>query len=881
MSHATSLVETYERCAKPLLARLLQLLKIDRVYTRAEGDTLTDAEGQTVTDFLGGYGSTLLGHNHPRLVQALVDAYLRQVPTHVQGSVRGPAALLAQRLNDLLRGSLPECPDYLVHLSSTGAEAVEAAIKHALMEFAERRNRWATSVEKAWLNAAERLPDASSTQAQRDALTQVASTTPVLLAVKRSYHGKTMGALSATSNPSFKTMLGRDPIETHFLDPDDLAQCDSVVARLTLGELLPGGEQASAIAGVIFEPMQSEGGVFMLPDAFVRWLARLRERLGVPLIADEIQSGCWRTGTFLLCEQLGITPDYVLLGKSLGGGLAKISATCIASNRYVSDFSWIHSSTFAEDEPSSIVALAFCDEIQALTPSIAERADAFELALRAEVAALQAEFGPIVADVRGRGFLIGLEFDLAGEQVEIPRFLKAGTDAGIGAYLLMSYLLAQHSVRVGVTLSRPTVLRIEPSALISSAAVGELAEALREMCRLIATRRMTALTSHLWHEALPSDALDLVSPPLARAHASRDIRRVAFLTHVIDVENVGNIDPLLRQLSRAERRRFIDLFGEFADPITYHEQVVEAADGSRILLEIHGIMRMTEFFEQSLRAGTIDALEEVRHAVRIAQRRGTALAGLGQYTSIVTDNGHLVSNHGMGITTGNSLTAAFAFGTLERALRDRGRRLEECRVGVVGAAGNICNVLAQLVGDRARELVLLHRDGAASRQRMDLALERILTNCAIAPRDVRMSSSTMDLRDCDAIVLGTNTTDHLLTPEVLAADAVVVDISVPSNVDPRVLQERPDVAAFHGALAMLPNDQAIETDWMPLPEGQVYACLAETITLGLTGHEGHYSLGALRKEQVTDIMSRAAIAGVRMGLPVPLKTRRRVVMDRA
>jgi predicted amino acid dehydrogenase len=96
---------------------------------------------------------------------------------------------------------------------------------------------------------------------------------------------------------------------------------------------------------------------------------------------------------------------------------------------------------------------------------------------------------------------------------------------------------------------------------------------------------------------------------------------------------------------------------------------------------------------------------------------------------------------------------------------------------------------------------------------------------------------------------------------------------VPSNVDASVFQRRPDVKAYHGALAQLPNGQTLTTDWMPLPTGQIYACLAETITLGLSGRSGHYSMGALRKQQVLEILDLAENVGIRRGKLVPLKTR--------
>lgn len=865
----------YERHVKPYIARLLRLLAIDRVYTRAEGDLLTDADGREVLDLLGGYGSTLLGHNHPRLVKTLCDAYAAGVPTNVQGSVREPAARLAERLGGLLRSALPSSDGHVVHFSSTGTEAVEAAIKHALMEHGARRRLWTTTIDKMLLECLDQRlgdPSVAPLRALKEAVERQA---PILLAVQGSYHGKTAGALSATSNPAFRSMFDRAPVDTLFLDASDTAGCDEVVRSLTIDAGAVGLGKISPIVGIIFEPLQCEGGMFPLPEPFARWMEGVRDAFGVPLIADEIQSGFFRTGRFLCCEHLALQPDYLLLGKSLGGGLSKISATCIAADRYVAEFGWMHSSTFAEDEPSCLVALAAIDEVESLTPSVSERARRFEARMREGVAAIHEEVGRYIADVRGRGFLLGFDFDLAGDAVEIPLFLKTATDAGLGSYLFMSYLLTRHGIRVGVTLSRTTVLRIEPSVYLSDVEVDRTLAALRELCVLIRDRRLLQLTRDIWHDNLPPEALEVRSAPLVRARSNgrHGARRVAFVTHVIDQANAGNMDAALAALSAGERRRFMDTFGDVADPVVYLEQEIESAKGERIQLEVYGIMRTTEFFEQSLKRRDFAALEEVRSAVTLAGRRGCALAGLGQYTSIVSSNGLLVSEYGPSITTGNSLTAGFAFETLRRALRERGRALEECRVGVVGAAGNICNVLAQLIGDHAAAMTLIHRRGDDAARRMELARTRILQGSAIDAAAVRVSDDVGALIDCEAIVLGTSTTDVLITSDILKWGAVILDISVPSNIDPAVFTERPDVAAYHGSLARLPERQALATGWMPLPTGQIYACLAETITLGLSGREGHYSLGALKKGQVVEILELAERVGVEMGGLVGLRGR--------
>ena len=863
----------YGEFAKPYLAKLLNLLAIDRVYTRAQGDYLTDTSGNEVLDLLGGYGSTLLGHNHPRLVKALCDAYAANVPTNVQGSVREPAARLAQKLNALLATAFPGGPKYLVHLSSTGTEAVEAAIKHALVAYVDRRKNWSTAAARLLTDRLDADADDSTVPALTGWKEMIDDEQPILLAVRRSYHGKTAASLAATWNASFKTMFDRATIRTEFLDADDIDACEQTIRRLVHDAPVEGLSRFSPIVGVIFEPMQCEGGMYLLPDRFIRFLERVRREHDVPLIADEIQSGFFRTGRFLCCEHFALQPDYVLLGKSLGGGLAKISATCIASPRYMEEFSWLHSSTFAEDEPSCIVALEAIDAIESLSPSICGRAERFESRMRAGVAAIQATVGPFVAEIRGKGFLIGLDFDLAGEAVEIPLFLKTATDAGLGSYLFMSYLLARHGIRVGVTLSQPTVLRVEPSLNIAEADIDRFLEALRALCELIRDRKLLELTKHLWRDSVGSAAETVRSRPLVRRTAVRGgARRIGFIGHVIDVRNVGNMDESLAVLSASERRRFIDSFGDVADPVIYHEQEIESTQGERVLLEMYGIMRMTDYFEQSLRQKNFKALFEVNAAMTLAQRRSVALTGLGQYTSIVSNNGLLVKDFGPAVTTGNSLTAGFAFQTLRIALANRGLDMRECRVGVVGAAGNICNVLAQIVGDYAASLTLVHRAGSDA-ARIEGAKARILRDSAIYPDRLDVTTDLNALASCDAIVLGTNTTESLITPDVLKPNAVIVDISVPSNVDRTVFEQRPDVAAYHGALARLPNCQVLTTDWVPLPKGQVYACLAETITLGLTARATHFSMGALRKAQVLEILDLAENVGVQMGSLVPLKTR--------
>jgi acetylornithine/succinyldiaminopimelate/putrescine aminotransferase len=282
----------YGRFCRPAMVPLLEALGLDATYVMAEGDYLyyrRDGELVRVLDMLGGYGANLFGHHHPQLVaeaRRLLDA---RVPIHAQASCRGGAARLAEELCRRLG-------DYVVTFTNSGAETIEAAIKHVHLERGRR----------------------------------------VFWAIKGSFHGKTLGAIQFTYSY-------RQPYETmgpqvRFIDPLDPADLDDACASI------------DDVAAVFLEPIAGEGGLKPIPPAFA---ARLREVCAahdIPIVADEIQSGMGRTGRFLASEWLGLEPDYICLGKSLGGGLAKIGALLVKRRRFVDEFSLQHTSTFAEDD---------------------------------------------------------------------------------------------------------------------------------------------------------------------------------------------------------------------------------------------------------------------------------------------------------------------------------------------------------------------------------------------------------------------------------------------------------------------------------------------------------------------------------------------------
>jgi acetylornithine/succinyldiaminopimelate/putrescine aminotransferase len=287
--------DDFYQMIKPQLCGLLDLLRIGVVFERARGNYLyhrRDNEEVGVLDLVGGYGSLLFGHHHPVLVAEAQRLIAEGRPVHSQGSRHALAGRLARELAERAGG------DYRVVFANSGAEAVEAAMKHAMLETGSR----------------------------------------TFIALDKGFHGKTLGAVQLTWNQDYREPFAIEGLTVHRVRANDITHLEQTFAR------------TGSIAGMIFEPIQGEGGIREVTPEFAQRAAALCAARGVPLIADEIQTGMGRTGTFLASQALGVSPDYVLLSKALGGGLAKISATLIKRERHIDKFDVLHTSTFAEDD---------------------------------------------------------------------------------------------------------------------------------------------------------------------------------------------------------------------------------------------------------------------------------------------------------------------------------------------------------------------------------------------------------------------------------------------------------------------------------------------------------------------------------------------------
>jgi acetylornithine/succinyldiaminopimelate/putrescine aminotransferase/predicted amino acid dehydrogenase len=786
--------EAYERYVRPLAARRLASIGLDVVYERAEGDYLWVRRGEELVrtlDLVGGYGANLLGHNHPEIVAEARRLLDESVPVLAQASIRGAAARLAEALCRRLG-------DYIVILTNSGTETVEAAIKHLHLE----RRR------------------------------------PVLWAVKGAFHGKTSGSVQLTWS-QHEQYAGLGPA-VRFLDPDDPADWAQAQGEAT---------RTDTVAGIFVEPLQGEGGIRPLTPAFVDWLRRTRLLLGLPIVVDEIQTGLGRTGTFLASEGMDLEPDYLCLSKALGGGLSKIGALLIKRDRFQEEFSVSHTSTFAEDDWSASLALKALEIID--RDGLAERCADRGTYLRQELEAVRSRFPRQIKEVRGRGLMIGLE--LADQSDSGSVSLQAIARQGHLGWLASAYLLNVHRIRVAPTVSDPLTLRIEPSAYISEVDLNRFLDAITMFCRAVAA----ADTGHVLG-FLMGRPIEEIHPYAARPfrkEPSRTPRRAAFLACLDSPTQLGVIDESLARFTEAELGSLIDRTSPIIEPGITDRLHVHSSQGA----EVHLSMMVLSVTAQEIARLRADdnlgwIIDQIDAAVALARDEGCQVIGLGGYTSSVTASCLRVRTKGIALTSGNALAVGMGVQALREAAEHRRIALSDAWVGVVGVPGNIASTFATMMAGEAGGLVLVART-LASRQ-----LQPLVSQLKRSYPDLRIEvTDRVDaLRKCSFIATATVGAGDLLHPEHLADDPVFIcDMSVPSDIAESVATARPDVLIIRGGVVRLGSNDDFAVTGLDLRPGHALACMAETMLMALEGFKVHGSYGAITPDGVQKMMALA------------------------
>lgn len=322
------------------------------VITKGKGALVWDNNGREYVDCASSYGVAALGHCHPKIVEA-IKTQAEQLITCHGCYYNDKRAEFVEKLVKITPKSLDKA-----FLSNSGAESVECAIKLA---------RKATGKTE-------------------------------IIAVMGSYHGKTMGALSATWDKKYREPFMPLVPDIKHVPPDNSAKIGEAITEKT--------------AAVLLEPVRGEGGIRVPPDGYLQEVREICNRRGVLLILDEVQSSFGRTGKLFGCENWGVTPDIMCLAKPFAGGLP-IGIT-VAKENIMSAFKvGEHSTTFSG---SPLVCAAGCAAIDALVEEkLAEKAASNGKYFKAQLEELAAKYR-IIKEVRGLGLMLGMElrYDVYG-----------------------------------------------------------------------------------------------------------------------------------------------------------------------------------------------------------------------------------------------------------------------------------------------------------------------------------------------------------------------------------------------------------------------------------------------------------------------------------
>lgn len=401
------------------LATMLGLLNFDHQYVKAQGVSVWDDTGREYLDFLGGYGSLNLGHNHPTVIKAIND--IQAMPNILQASLGTMAGALAANIAHITPGNLQRC-----FFGNSGAEAVEGALK----------------------------------------LARAATGKPAIIYCHNSFHGKTFGALSVT---------GREKFQRHFQP-----LLHNTIA-VPFGDLtaLEKALKEHPVAAFIVEPIQGEGGIIVPPKGYLKAALELCHQYQALFIADEIQTGMGRTGHMFACQGEDLVPDILCLAKSLGGGIMPIGAYVTTDEIWQRAYGSIekatlHTSTFGGNTWAATAAIATIETIykEDLINGAREKGEYF----LKKLLELKDKY-PLLADVRGRGLLIGLEFAPYKGRLNM---LNKVSEEYLGS-MVAGELLNKHGIITAYTLNNPNVIRLEPPLTVEYHHLDRVVAALDEI----------------------------------------------------------------------------------------------------------------------------------------------------------------------------------------------------------------------------------------------------------------------------------------------------------------------------------------------------------------------------------------------------------------
>ncbi|MER1987693.1 MAG: putrescine aminotransferase [Solibacillus sp.] len=392
-------VDGFREYINPGFLEYRKTVTLDNQFAAVEwsdgGSCFQDINGKVYIDCLGGFGIFNVGHRHPKVIEA-VQNQLKHQALHTQDLLDPLRAMLGKVLADITPGDLKYC-----FFTNSGTETVEAAIKIAKM--------------------------------YSDKTTFISTT--------RAFHGKSLGALSATAKGVFRKPFF--PLTPGFRH---VPFGDTEYLRKTFESCAAVGED---VAAVILEPIQGEGGIILPPEGYLQEVRALCDEYDALLIFDEVQTGMGRTGKMFASELYDVVPDILCLAKAFGGGVMPAGAVVANEKTFKSLFDnpFMHTTTFGGNPLACAAALATINVLleEELPARAADVGKYFLQGLREATIGHEDK----VMEIRGQGLMIGIEF----HNDEIGYALSKG--------------MFDEGVLVAGTLVNSKTIRIEPPLTIS------------------------------------------------------------------------------------------------------------------------------------------------------------------------------------------------------------------------------------------------------------------------------------------------------------------------------------------------------------------------------------------------------------------------------
>lgn len=799
---------------------LLDVLGLDMTFSHAAGDYLYVGE-RPIYDGSAQYGTNIFGHNDPGVVGAMFGYLGGQQPNFVQPFRNQAQDDLADRLIAAAPGMR-----YCVFANS-GAEAVEAAIK----------------------------------------LTRLATRCRKIVTLKGGFHGKTQLALSVSGSDRYSHPLICDRDESAVLDPNDL---DSLETLLTQGD----------VAAFLFEPVLGEGGMFAPDLEWLRNAIALCHRHGTLTIADEIQCGLYRCGTFLASQRLELDVDVALLGKGLGGGLMPISAVLLKEHVRSREFDRKHSSTFAGGGLACAVANHVVDRL-VNDQGIERHIDELSAHIDRRAAALGNS-----TKITGLGLMRGIYF--SGVDVTGNNGLTFLANSGLLGNLVSAYLFHKHSVISLPLMSQACALRLEPALNTSRAALDAFFDGIADVTQLIAEGRYDILFSAFLNReesSLPArgTAVAAYNNDDDRCHTLVPVNDgkafdFAFFSHLTQPGDIANLLPrsIREHLSEEEIERITSMVTRVGQ-IDPSPAVLLSFEVSGSIATRRGLILSSLLCPRDLmRMPRRDRDFLIDSYFLKAKAMGSKLVGLGAYTSVVTGGGTLAAERfpDVCVTTGNTLTAAATAAQLRSLTHNR-----PAVVAIIGARGSIGSLVTLSAAQHARRLLLVGRSTASPRRYREL-LETIcremLTVVNPAPGSVaerihslvgdapytedfsavidelcadRPEGATIVVTDdyarflCEAefVVSCSSEGKPFLTTQYLRSDAVVLDAARPFDFE-RVADNSGPVILESGLVGQPSEHRFGDDNMLSEQTGQALGCLSETVILSMDDQRENFMI---------------------------------------